>query len=227
MARQLRRPARGLASQVGIRCTGDVKRIGAVLVIAALLVLPGCSSRHPTTPPPATTAEPSPTEVATSTPTPSATTTGSPASFVEFSVDGAGPYLLGASLAQLQAGGIVAEVTAGPCPDGTTAQATGTWQGIELRFHKDGTLYLEINKSPTIPTPSGAWLGSTLTQLKKIYAAIPGQDLSHGGGSAYLVTTLSGGGILFDLDSTRRVSAMTAGNAGFLKASYLGGTNYC
>ena len=145
-------------------------------------------------------------------------------------MDGAGPYQLGAALATLKASpGLDAVTSGGPaCPDNTVAQGIGVWKGVQLRFHKDGALFLAVNRSPTVPTPSGAWLGTTLTQLKTIYAAIPGENLTHGAGAAYLVTTLTGGALLFDLGSHQQVTDMIAGDGPYLRATYLSGAaDYC
>ena len=84
------------------------------------------------------------------------------------------------------------------------------------------------NRSTTIPTPSGAWLGTTLTQLKTIYAGIPGEDLSQGPRKAYPATTdLRPLIVLFDLDSSNRVLAMVAGESSYLKSSFINGTDFC
>ena len=113
------------------------------------------------------------------------------------------------------------------CPGGTAAQGVGAWAQIQLKFRADGKLYLAINTSPSIPTPSGAWLGTTLSELKRIYANIPAQQLTHGTTSAFLVTTLSGRGIFFDLGAGQQVTAMTAGEASYLEPTYLAGANFC
>jgi len=84
-----------------------------------------------------------------------------------------------------------------------------------------------VNRSDQIPTPSGAWLGTTLTELKTIYGGLVTQELTRGTTSAFLVQTLSGGGILFDLDATKKVQSMTAGDAAFLRTSFTGGTDFC
>jgi hypothetical protein len=204
-----------------------VKRVGA-LVVMVVLAVAGCS-KGPTTaaaPPPATTV-PGPTGSVN--PSTSATPTASPAALVEFTVDGAGPYQLGSMLATLQAAGSLDEVTpsAAPCPDNTTAKGKGVWHDVGLFFHKDGKLYLLVNHSAEVPTPSGAWLGTPLAQLKTIYAGVTGQDLTQGANKAFLVTTLSGRGILFELDPTQKVSAMRAGDASFLRANYQSGANFC
>jgi hypothetical protein len=147
---------------------------------------------------------------------------------IEFTVDGAGPYRLGATLAGLEAAGALDEVTPnGECPGNTTARGTGIWSDIRLSFRSDGKLYLAVNRSPSIPTPSGAWLGTTLTDLKKIYASVTTQDLARGGASAFLVVTLSGRGVLFDLDASKQVIAMIAGEGSYLRSSYKSGTNFC
>jgi hypothetical protein len=84
------------------------------------------------------------------------------------------------------------------------------------------------NRGIDLPTPSGAYLGTPLTQLKKIYAGVTGQDLTRAGGNpAFLVTTLSGRGILFELDPGKNVSTMRAGDSTYLKAAFMGGANYC
>ncbi len=148
---------------------------------------------------------------------------------IEFSVDGAGPYQLGETLAALQSTAGLDEVTKGGagCPGNTTARGTGVWTDVRLSFRPDGKLYLLVNRSTSIPTPSGAWLGTTLAQLKSIYVRIPGQELARGSARAYLVTTLSGRGILFDLDASKKVISMVAGDAAYLKSSYQGGTDFC
>jgi hypothetical protein len=142
-------------------------------------------------------------------------------------VDGAGPYQLGATLSQQAAGEPAVWRPAATCPQNTTATGTGVWSEIHLAFRNDGKLYLLVNRSASIPTPSGAWLGTTLTELKKIYAAVPGEDLKQGSRSAYLVRTLSGRGILFDLDEDKRVVSMAAGDTAYLRSSFVGGTDFC
>jgi hypothetical protein len=204
-----------------------MKRV-TVLLVAGVLALAGCSSGTPAG------AGEQPTSSATSggtgpagpttstTPTP----TGDP---IEFSVDGAGPYQLDAKLTDLQSAGKVTNITVGAtgCPDTTTASTTGVWSGIQLYFHKDGTLYLLVNQSTGIPTPSGAYLGTKLADLKHIYAAVTGTDLAHGDQKAFLVTTLSGRAILFQLSSIQTVVSMSAGDSSALQQAFVNGTPYC
>jgi hypothetical protein len=210
---------------------GSLSRVRLVVVpllaVAALLATTaaGCGKDEPAAGPPTNTTPPS----GGASPSTSATPSGSPGPVIEFSVDGAGPYLLGASLTDLQAADLLDEVAkgTGPCPQNTTARGKDTWGDVHLSFRADGTLYLLVNRSTSVPTPSGAWLGTSLAELKKIYAAVPGQELRRGTNTAYLVTTLSGRGILFELDPSQRVSAMTAGESGFLRTNYNAGTDFC
>ena len=191
-----------------------------MVVVVTMLAVAGCGSKEPAAakqpnPPPKTGAS------ASASGSPSGSPSVSAGALIEFSVDGAGPYQLGMTLTALQASPGLDEVKAGgdPYPDNTTARGTGVWKDVQLSFHKDGKLYLAVNKSASVPTPSGAWLGTTVAQLKTIYAGVTGEDL-HGTSNAFLVSTLSGRAILFDLDPGQRVIAMTAGDAGFLRSSF-------
>jgi hypothetical protein len=199
-----------------------------VIVSVILFALAGCGSEEQ---PPAnpTPTGGTPSAGASGSAGPSASPSAGASDLLEFTVDGAGPYKLGATLASLQAANQLAEVTKGNevCPENTFARGTGPWTDIRLSFRSDGKLYLLVNRSGTIPTPSGAWLGTSLNELKTIYNAIPGQELTQGPGKAYLVTTVSGRGILFDLDESQRVRSMAAADAYFLKTGYTGGTDFC
>jgi hypothetical protein len=210
---------------------GAVNRTGALIVVALLATLAsGCGS-HTSAATPATSAvwsgppsgRPSVPASASVSPSPSAV-------LAEFSVDGIGPYQIGASLTALKATPGLDGVTTGGqnCPDDTVAQGTGDWKDVQLRFHPDGTLFLAVNRSTAIPTPSGAWLGTTLAQLKTIYASVPAESLGRGTAAAFLVTTQSGRGILFDLNGSQQVTDMVAGDGTYLKATYLSGAaDYC
>jgi hypothetical protein len=203
-----------------------VKRVGLLAALTAvLLAATACGSKDPA--PTTTTPNPSGTTTATGSATPSVT--GSPQTLVEFSVDGAGPYVLGKTLDQLKVTPGLEEVVTGgqTCKDNTTARGTGVWRDIRLSFRKDGKLYLLVNRSAAIPTPSGAYLGTPLAQLKAIYAGVTNQELTRGTASALLVTTLSGGGILFDLDPSKKVMTMIAGDSNYLRSSYQAGTDFC
>jgi len=219
---------RGLQRSVAL---GAVKRIGryvVVLVFATALGAAGCSSPAPTTPPVAGGTTPATNGTGTTSASPSASPTPSAQTLIEFSTDGAGPYVLGLTLTQLKAKPGLDEVTTGGvCPNNTVARGVGVWRDVRMSFRQDGRLYLVVNRSDQIPTPSGAWLGTTLTQLKTIYGGLVTQELTHGTTSAFLVQTLDGGGILFELDATKKVQSMMAGDAAFLRTSFNGGTNFC
>ena len=210
-----------------------MKRLSLATVFSVVLVaatMAGCKKDSPTAAPPSTASSPSAGATSGASPNPSGTAnpSASPVNgLLEFTVDGAGPYQLGAALSALQADLDEVKTGGATCPDNTTARGKGVWKDVRLQFHKDGTLYLAVNRSAEIPTPSGAWLGSTLTELKTIYAKVPGQELKQGTATAYLVTTTSGRGVLFDLGTGGKVIAMMAGDAAYLKSSYTGGTDFC
>jgi hypothetical protein len=199
------------------------RALAAGLALVAALATAACGSDDPAPPAGATrTTTPAPP---TGSAGPSASASAS--ALVEFTVDGAGPYQMGASLADLRPQ--LDNVTTGgeTCPANTTANGKGTWSDIQLAFRPNGELYLLTNRSTSVPTPSGAWLGTSLADLKKIYAGVTGQELTQGSGRAYLVSTLGGRGILFDLDESQQVRAMIAGNSTFLLTSYRDGTDFC
>ena len=206
-----------------------MKRIGryvVVLVIATALGAAGCSSPGSTTPPASTGTSPATNGTNTTSARPS--TSASAGVLIEFSTDGAGPYQLGLTLTQLQAKPGLEEVTTGGvCPNNTMARGVGVWRDVRMSFRQDGRLYMVVNRSDQIPTPSGAWLGTTLVDLKQIYGGLVNQELTRGTNSAFLVQTLSGDGILFELDAAKKVMSMSAGDAAFLRTSFNGGTNFC
>lgn len=192
------------------------------LALAAVLVLSGCSKKQPQALP--TTAAPTASASAEASAAPSTT----PSPLVQFTVDGAGPYQLATTLTALQTAGQLDEVKTGgeTCPQNTTARGTGVWKDVRLSFRPNGSLYLVVNRSLTIPTPSGAWLGNSLAALESIYGTL-GQELNVGTHYGYLVTTGSGRAILFDLDDSKKAIAMIAGEGNYLKSSFLGGTDFC
>jgi hypothetical protein len=197
-----------------------------MVAVVVLLALAGCGSKDPAPAAPQSTASAKPSVSSSASPAPST----SGGTLVEFSVDGAGPYEIGATLDALKTKPGLTEVTPGaqPCPDNTTARGTGIWSEVQFSFHKDGKLYLAINKSASIPTPSGAYLGTGLDQLKKIYGGVPGQELNAGGKTAYLVNTLNGRGVLFELDqTTKKVVSMMASDGNFLRLQFQGNGSYC
>jgi len=210
-----------------------VKRTGILIAAGLLLALGGCGHKHAAATPPTgsghASGQPSGAASASASASPSASA--SVAALAEFSVDGVGPYQIGATLDALKTSPGLDGVTTGgqTCPDNTVAQGTGDLHAVQLHFHKDGKLFLLVNKSTSIPTPSGAWLGTPLAQLKTIYASTQGEDLTRATSAAFLVTTLSGQAILFDLGPSQQVTDMiTADSANYLKATFLSGAaDYC
>ncbi|GIF95455.1 hypothetical protein [Catellatospora citrea] len=196
----------------------------ACLALLAVTVLAGCGDDEPTPATSVPSAQPSVSAEAS--PSAGVSPTPSPSPAINFTVDGAGPYTIGANLEALKSGGVLDKIATGAetCPANTTATGTDVWKDIQLQFRPDGVLYLVVNRSKTIPTPSGARLGMTLAAVSSIYGSL-GKELN--GGAAYLVTTTSGRGILFDLDQNKKVFAMIAGDAAYLKSSYEGGTDFC
>jgi hypothetical protein len=195
-------------------------------MLAALALVSACTADGPAEPtvdttlvdpsgPPSTPAPTSPPVVS---PTPSGPV---------FTVDGTGAYQLGATLAALQSAGALAEVAmnAEVCTLNTGARGTGDYSDVRLSFRPDGMLYLITNRSPDIPTPSGARVGTTLAQLNTMYAGSTHEELDP---SAFLVSAgAAGRGILFNLDASDRVFTMSAGDADYLKSSYVNGTDFC
>jgi len=205
--------------------------IVTVTLLVTSVALTGCSkpaaSGNPATTGPSGSSPSAGSDGPTDSPSPDVSET--PSNLFEFTVDGAGPYQLDETLTSLRAAGLDQIVAgAAPCPNTTTARGTGKWKNVVLSFHADGTLYMVTNRGIDLPTPSGAYLGTSLAQLKKIYAGVTGQDLTRAGGNpAFLVTTLSGRGIIFELDPAKNVSVMRAGDSTYLKAAFVGGANYC
>jgi hypothetical protein len=195
------------------------------MVTALVLAVAGCGHGSPTSAPP-----PGSSGTTTgSSSSPSASPSNSAAPAVEFTVDGAGPYTLGAKLTDLQAAGKLANVTHGStdCSDIITAQGIAPYAGVLLSFHSDNTLYAETNTDPGLPTPSGAYIGTNLTQLKTIYAKTTNETLNHGTSMAFMVITISGRSILFILNEVQNVSSMVAGDSLYLRQNFVNGTPFC
>jgi hypothetical protein len=157
---------------------------------------------------------------------------------VNFTVDGAGPYQLGRTITQLTATPGLAQV--GPnadCPGNQVARGTGVWGQVEMHFRPNGQLYLLVNRDQEIPTPSGAFLGTHLTNanqfspkgLKDIYTG-PGlvtEELTRGSAKAFHVQPPGGRALLFELNANDEVNAMYAGEGAFLKSSFTGSGDFC
>ena len=199
-----------------------------MFTLVLVLAVAGCGKKD-ANPPASGGASPTAGGSASTSAKATASATPSAGVLVEFSTDGAGPYLLGSTLAQLQIKPGVDEIQVGSpgCPKNTFARGTGTYRDVRLSFREDGKLYMVLNRSEAIPTPSGVYLGTTLDDLKRIYANIQTQELTRGTSSAFLVQTLGGGGILFELDPTKKVASMAAADAGYLRSTYTAGSEYC
>lgn len=205
-----------------------MKRVSVLLVtlLAVPALLAGCGGDKPTTSAPPTAGAPTTGVPATGSVSPGPT--GSHAPVPEFTVDGAGPYELGATLTALKTANLLNEVANdSTCPQNTTAKGTGAWADLELSFHPDGTLYLAVNKSPSVPTPSGAWVGTNLDDLKKIYKGLFTREVSHGTDTGFVVRTNTGRGILFALDTSKSVVSMTAGDGNYLISTFESGSPFC
>jgi hypothetical protein len=198
-----------------------------ITLLAAPALLAGCGGDKPANTAPPTAAAPTTGAAATGSVSPGPT--GSAGAVPEFTVDGAGPYELGSALTALQSANLLASVVTADtaCPQNTTARGTGAWADLELSFHPDGTLYLAVNKSPSVPTPSGAWVGTSLDDLKKIYKGLFGREVNHGTDTGYVVRTNSGRGILFVLDSAKTVTSMIAGDGNYLITTFQSGAKFC
>ncbi|MBX6751289.1 MAG: hypothetical protein IRY85_16765 [Micromonosporaceae bacterium] len=185
----------------------------------AMVAAAGCSpstgsSNDPTTPAPTETGT-APSASATATPT------STPTVLFEFTTDGAGPYRLGLGLTELQSNPGLDQVTPNPdCPGNMTARGAGIWRDVVLHFRPDGRLYLTENRSLALPTPSGAYLGTPLEDLKKIYAGLVTEELTRGTASAFYVQTFGGRGILFVLNANKQVDVMYAADGPWLRNTF-------
>lgn len=199
----------------------------APVALAVVFGLAGCNlssspSDNETTPAPTATdtGEPS----ATATPTPTAT----PTMLFEFTTDGAGPYLLGKGLTELQTNPGLDQVTPdSECPGNMTARGGGVWRDVVLHFRPDGRLYLVENRSQALPTPSGAYLGTPLEDLKTIYSGLVTEELTRGTASAFFVQTFGGRGILFVLNANEQVDVMYAADGPYLRNTFSISGEFC
>lgn len=205
--------------------------IAVPLLAAALTLVTACGGESPEASP--TSASPTdPGTTTTTGGTPTATTAAPDPTTdpLTFTVDGVGPYQVGVTLDSLQGAGLLDEVSTGAetCSANTTARGTVEFTDVRLSFRPDGKLYIVTNRSPAIETASGAALGATLAELNTIYASATHEELGDGFYSAFLVRAGSAGrGILFNLGSDDSVFTMTAGDADYLRSSYVDGTDFC
>ncbi|MCA2214218.1 hypothetical protein [Jidongwangia harbinensis] len=87
------------------------------------------------------------------------------------SVEGAGPYRIGARQEVLAAAGLLDWVAPQPGCDVVHAGATGDWAGVILLAFRNGRL-VEVGTATTPPTsPAGASVGMSWSQLEDIYGS--------------------------------------------------------
>jgi hypothetical protein len=203
--------------------------LAAPLVAAVLALLTACGGNGPGPAGP----DASQTTAATPSGTAGATATGGATPTEDdlaFTVDGVGPYQLGVTLDSLEEVGLLDEIGTGgeTCAANTRARGTDVFTDVRMSFRPDGLLYLVTNRSEAIATPSGATLGSTMAELNTIYASATHEELGDGFYAAFLVRAgAAGRGILFDLGTDDEVFTMTAGDANYLRDSYVNGTDFC
>jgi hypothetical protein len=225
------RPSGALAGMKRLRRTFVITLLAPV-ALAVTLGAAGCNLLGSDSPDPDPTGTASATGSADPSASPtvsgSATPTGSATPLVEFTTDGAGPYQLNKGLTELQANPGLEQVTPNSaCPGNMTARGSGVWRDVVLHFRPDGRLYLLENRSQAIPTPSGAYLGTTLADLKTIYTGLVTQELTRGSTAAFFVQTLGGRGILFQLNANKQVDIMYAGDGTFLRSTFTVSGNFC
>lgn len=148
-----------------------------------------------------------------------------------FTVDGVGPYRIGGDFNLLRTQGRLASLVIGSqaCGDShRSAHGVPPYQDIWLAAKgPSAEIYIVVNGSATLATPSGAKVGSTLSELRAIYGQA-GEEITYKTRAAYLVKSPSGNGLLFDFDvNTKKVIAVIAGNAAYLKESFLFEADYC
>jgi hypothetical protein len=155
---------------------------------------------------------PSPTRSPVDTPSP-AESTPDPATVL--AADGIGPYVVGASLSDLQSRSLVANVEKSVvCDDSWRyAEATGRYADDLTMTFQLGRLVDVHTSSAELVTPSGARAGMSLTELQSIYGTRGTLITGTSGNQAFSVrvpdTDL---GIVFYLDETNTTArAVSAG----------------
>jgi hypothetical protein len=212
----------------------------AALGLAGAIAVAGCGTG---TPPPSGTPTPTgrtPTAASSVATRPSATT--SPGAGLGTSAtptppptdpatvlgaDGIGPYLVGATLTDLQTRGQVSGVADSTACAGTTAAApTGGYADLLALSFSGGQLVSVRTTSNTLVTPSGAKVGMSLADAQSLY-----------GGRAKVITTPSGSkalviaviattyALVLYLDAgNNTVTAMSGGDANRLESALRSGS---
>jgi hypothetical protein len=162
----------------------------------------------------------SPTPSPTATPAPTATPSPTTDPAIVLAANGIGPYVVGASLADLQSRGLVTNVD-------RSFHCDGSWQGGSATgpyaWRLSVTFYLgrliDVHTSSTkLVTPSGARVGMTLDELQKIYGS-RGTVITGMGDSPVIENRAlsvrvpdTDLGIVFYLDNAnKKANAMSAG----------------
>jgi hypothetical protein len=195
------------------------RSLTAAILSAALFALTACHGSPPATGSNPTGSQPPPTGTATPSPGPSRTPTPTAPPtdpVIVFAADGIGGYLIGASLSDLTARGLVkATADSQSCADAKTADTTGAYSGkVSLTF-RAGKLSAIHTASNGYVTPSGAKVGMTLAALQELYGdrgmVITGQL----GNKAYSVRVPAAPlALVFFLDQTNTtVASMSGGEA--------------
>ncbi len=168
----------------------------------------------PSQTPAAATAVPSASPVATPSPTEPAIDQAT-----VLAANGIGPYVVGARLATLESQGLVSNVEPSfHCDDEWQgAEATGRYAGhLHLSFYL-GRLTDVHTASTELVTPSGAQVGMTLTELRRIYGQRGTLIDDNSAFQAFSVHVPDGLGIVFFLDETNTmVRSMSAGEVEWL-----------
>jgi hypothetical protein len=206
------------------------RRLFALVALATALVACGVGSPLEAVPTrsvapstsPTPRATPSPSPVPSPSATPAPTTSPSPTTdpAIVLAADGIGPYVVGASLANLRARSLLTNVEPSfHCDD--------SWQGGEATGPYAGRLWvtfylgrlIDVHTSSTeLVTPSGARVGMTLAKLQNIYGShgtlITGSDDSPAIENQALSVRVPDTdlGIVFYLDNANeKADAMSAG----------------
>lgn len=197
------------------------------VLIAISAAVAACSvgslGEVPTSPPAATPSAsptPSPSLPSAPSPTPSPVDTPSPAEptpdpATVMAANGIGPYVVGASLSDLQSRGLITNVAASVNCDASWqgAEATGRYAGkLSVTFHQ-GRLIDVATDSTELVTPSGAHVGMSLPELQSIYGTRGKLITGTSGNQAFSVRVPNTAlGIVFYLDETNTTArAMSAG----------------
>jgi hypothetical protein len=207
----MNRPSR-LFALIALATALSACSVGSPEEVATPSVAPSASPTPPPTPSPSATPSPTATPAPTATPSP----TTDPA--IVLAANGIGPYVVGASLANLQSRGLVTNVEPSFHCDASWqgGEATGRYAAqLTVTFHLGRLSHVHAHSTEYV-TPSGARVGMSLTKLQGIYGD-RGTIVTRGDGwMAYQALSVrvpnTELGIVFYLDETNsKVWSMSAG----------------